>query len=681
MKTSRIIAGAAAGLALAGGAAAQAPLEIADLFEISQAGSAVLSPDGGHIAYTLSDPRNVVEGEENGPPDVHLWIGEAGGGARSYVSGHISVSDIAWRPGAGTVTFTAKRGDDEHSALYEIDPTGGEAVRLFAHDTAISGYVWGPQGETLYFVAKAEEDEEPYTDQGFNARVYEEDVEPAHLWTVQPEAGTEPEAEQVELDGHVSALSMSHSGDLIAVAIAPTPLIDDHYMNRRWHVVDTQSGEIRSTLETEGKTGGVSFSPDDRHLALIAGADRHDPTAGTLAIADVRSGEFALVARAAEQHIQDMAWIDDESVLALAHVGTASALVTYTLDGEETARSVQDDVVLRSLDGQAGASRFAATADAPTHPREAFFVSADGALERVHNHNEFLSARTLGDQQVFRFEARDGVEIEGVLITPPGDAPRGGWPLILTVHGGPEAHDSNGWLTNYSDPGHIGAGDGYAVFYPNYRGSTGRGEAFAKAHQNDYAGTEFNDLVDGVDALVEAGIVNRDRVGITGGSYGGYASMWGATALTEHFAASVAFVGISDQISKFLTTDIPNEAYLVHSREWPWEDWQNLLERSPIFHAGDSQTPTLILHGEDDTRVYPGQSLELYRSLKLRSDAPVRLIFYPGEGHGNRKAAAQFDYAHRMMRWFDHYLQGEGGEPPASDLPFSELIESGEDSD
>jgi len=215
----------------------------------------------------------------------------------------------------------------------------------------------------------------------------------------------------------------------------------------------------------------------------------------------------------------------------------------------------------------------------------------------------------------------------------------------------------DGWLTRYSDPGQIGAGRGYAVFYPNYRGSTGRGVAYAKAHQDDYGGKEFNELVDAVNALAEEGIIDADRAGITGGSYGGYASMWGATALSEHFAASVAFVGISNQLSKFGTTDIPNEMYHVHSRRWPWEDnWMNLLKRSPIYHVGEATTPTLILHGEEDTRVHPSQSMELYRSMKVRTDTPVRLVFYPGEGHGNRKAAAQADYAMRMMRWMDQYL-------------------------
>ncbi|MEM9600229.1 MAG: prolyl oligopeptidase family serine peptidase, partial [Pseudomonadota bacterium] len=223
-----------------------------------------------------------------------------------------------------------------------------------------------------------------------------------------------------------------------------------------------------------------------------------------------------------------------------------------------------------------------------------------------------------------------------------------------------------------------GAGDGYAVFYPNYRGSTGRGVAYAKEHQNDYAGAEFNDLTDAVDALVESGIVDKDRVGITGGSYGGYASMWGATAQTDHFAAAVPFVGISNQVSKFGTSDIPNEMHLVHSLKWPWEDnWMNLIERSPIFHAGKSTTPTLIMHGERDTRVHPSQSMELYRSMKVRTDTPVRLVFYPREGHGNRRAAARTDYAYRLMRWMDTYLAEDAtrNDPmPEFDLNLSEKL-------
>jgi dipeptidyl aminopeptidase/acylaminoacyl peptidase len=201
---------------------------------------------------------------------------------------------------------------------------------------------------------------------------------------------------------------------------------------------------------------------------------------------------------------------------------------------------------------------------------------------------------------------------------------------------------------------------------------------FSKLGQHAYAGPEFDDIVDAKTYLVEAGLADPDHVGITGGSYGGYASMWAASALSEHFAAAVAFVGISDQISKFGTTDIPKEMFNVHARSYPWEDWMWMLERSPIYHVDKARTPLLIMHGKEDPRVHPSQSLEMYRHMKVRTDTPVRLVYYPGEGHGNRNTAAQYDYGLRLIRWMDHYLKGPGGEPPAYEIDHAARLKAAE---
>ena len=166
--------------------------------------------------------------------------------------------------------------------------------------------------------------------------------------------------------------------------------------------------------------------------------------------------------------------------------------------------------------------------------------------------------------------------------------------------------------------------------------------------------------------------VDKARVGVTGGSYGGYATAWCSTRYTDRFAAGVMFVGISDKLSKVGTTDIPNEEFYVHALHRPWDNWQFFLERSPIYHADGAKTPLIILHGKDDPRVDPGQSREMYRHLKLRGAAPVRLVLYPGEGHGNRKACARLDYSLRMNQWFEHYLQGAGGEMPDHELDYAE---------
>ena len=133
------------------------------------------------------------------------------------------------------------------------------------------------------------------------------------------------------------------------------------------------------------------------------------------------------------------------------------------------------------------------------------------------------------------------------------------------------------------------------------------------------------------------------------------------------------FVGISDHISKAGTTDIPNEAFLVHARKRLWDDWQFFLERSPIYYVQQARTPILILHGKDDPRVNPGQSLELYRNLKVLGNVPVRLVLYPGEGHGNRKAAPRYDYNLRMMRWFEHDLKPQEAAERAADPPPYEI--------
>jgi dipeptidyl aminopeptidase/acylaminoacyl peptidase len=297
----------------------------------------------------------------------------------------------------------------------------------------------------------------------------------------------------------------------------------------------------------------------------------------------------------------------------------------------------------------------------------------------VTRSNPRLDQVRLAPQEVVRFRARDGLELEGILIRPRDERPGRRYPLILAVHGGPEAHHRNGWLTTYGGPGQVAAARGFAVFYTNYRGSTGRGVAFSKLSQGDPAGKEFDDLVDAVDHLVASGLADRDRVGVTGGSYGGYATAWASTYYSDRFAAGVMFVGISDKIAKAGTTDIPDEEYLVHIRSRPWEEWQRMLERSPAYYVERGRTPLLIAHGDSDPRVHPSQSMILYRFLKVLGNVPVRLVFYPGEGHGNARAASRLDYNLRMMQWFEHYLQGPGGAPPPPEIEHEEPGAAGEE--
>ncbi|MGB3457261.1 MAG: S9 family peptidase [Litorimonas sp.] len=665
---------------MAAAPALAAPMEIEDIAKIANAGNLAVSPDGQTLAYTVSRTPDLHAGEKDGTARSTLFVKRPGQEAVQFASGEGSVGRVQFSPDGQTIHFVTRRGDDKMSSLYALPLNGGEATKVFEHETAIGDYAMSPDGGRLYFVATEKaQDTSALKDKGFDAYAYEEDQRMGGLWTVSL-SGDEAEAELRYSDKHVTGLELSGDGRTLVVSAVPSALVDDVLMKSRLHVIDAASGTVRAEVATPGKLGGFRISPDNRRIAFLAGTDIGDTSTGVIMLADLATGSYTQLTPDALQHVMDVEWLDTDTIVANAHRGVESALVAYDLQGnEERTFATPDDIVVRDV--VVGAQgRIYLTADSPAHPREVFSVMP-GRVSKLTDHNEWLADIDLAPQRAFSFTARDGREVEGVLITPEGAAPRGGWPLILTVHGGPEAHDSDGWVTAYSRPGQFGAGDGYAVFYPNYRGSTGRGVAYAKEHQDDYAGAEFNDLVDAKNALVEAGIADADRVGITGGSYGGYASMWGATAQSEHFAAAVPFVGISNQISKFGTSDIPNEMHLVHSLRWPWEDnWMNLLERSPIFHAGQSTTPTLILHGERDTRVHPSQSMELYRAMKVRTDTPVRLVFYPREGHGNRRAAARLDYAYRLMRWMDTYLAEDAtrDDPmPAFDIGIEEKLGMG----
>lgn len=659
-----------------------APMEIEDIPKAQNAGNLIVAPDGQTIAYTVSKLPNLYAGDKNGSSNSQLFVRMQNQDPVLFTTAQGSIGRPQFSPDGKTIYFVTTRDGDKTNGLYAISLNGGEAKKVFQHKTNIGDYAISPDGGTLYFVAReTADDTSKLSKHGFNAYAYEEDLKLGEAWSV----SLNDEAADAEIlynSKHVTTLEVSPDGQTLVITAVPTALVDDILMKSRLHVLDAKTGDLRAEVETPGKLGNYVISPDSQRIAFQAGTDIGDTSDGVLMLATMSDGRFEQLTPDALQHIVDVEWLDDDSILAVAHRGVESAVVSYDLSGDEEQTYITpDNIIVRNVEvGQQG--KLYITADSPTHPRE-IFATKPGGVEKLTNLNGWLESITLAPQTTFTYTARDGRDIDGLLITPQGEKPTDGWPLILTVHGGPEAHYSDGWLTGYSLAGQFGAGDGYAVFYPNYRGSTGRGVAFAKDHQNDYAGKEFNDLVDGVKALIADGLVDADRVGITGGSYGGYASMWGATAQSEHFAASVAFVGISNQISKFGTSDIPNEMQLVHSLKWPWEDnWMNLLERSPIFHAGTSTTPTLIMHGEKDTRVHPSQSMELYRSMKVRTDTPIRLVMYPNEGHGNRQAAAQMDYAYRFMRWMDTYLATDAtrDDPmPDFDLNIAEKLGWGKD--
>ncbi len=647
-------------------------LTVYDVARIRLVTSVKISPDGRLIAYTLSVPRRPGI-DEDGPAWSELHVVDTEGSSRPFVTGEINVAKIDWTPDGKAISFLAKRNEEKNRSLYVIPVDGGEARRLIEHSTSISAYDWHPSGKQIAFLATEPEEEElkKLKKKGFKAEIYEENLRNLKVWMAPLPLG-ENEPKSLPLEGSASELHWGPKAERLVVALAPTPLIDDDFMNRRLHIIDPRDGKVLLKINNPGKLGPVRWSPDGSNLAFCSGEDIHDPSPGRLMVASTRTGDFRGIMSDYLPDISRIDWQDAETILFWGEEGCHTAHGSVSSTGaDRDAHSWVELPIVRSASLASDAKTFAIAGSTPSHPTEVFLLGTDNpAPRRLTNSNPWLKDKRLAKQEVIQYTARDGESIEGVLIHPLDAEPGQRYPLILMVHGGPESHVANGWRTRYVYPGQVAAARGFAVLFPNYRGSTGRGVPFAKAHQADYAGKEFNDLIDGVDYLIEKGLVDEDKVGVTGGSYGGFASAWCATYHTKRFAASVMFVGISDQISKSGTTDIANEMFLVHARKRPWDDWQFFLKRSPIYYVEQARTPILILHGKEDPRVHPSQSMELYRHLKILGKTPARLVFYPGEGHGNRKAAARLDYNMRMLRWMEHYLKGPGGDPPPNRIDY-----------
>ncbi len=620
----------------------------------------VISENGEKVIYQHLKP--MAPQEENAPANVHLYVyDKASNSTRPFITGY-SVSNVKFRPGHNSISFTAKKDKDKFTSLYEIGMNGGEAQKLYEFKNSISSYDWDPDGNKIIFISK-EPKEKQDSELPYEPEIYEEGLDNSVAYVTDISS---PSPRSLQVQGHTTAVAWSPDGSKIAVSAAPSSLVDDFYTGQKIYVVDANSLNVTAQVDHKAKLGPMQWSPDGKRIGFIAGQDQHDPVDGRVFIAEATGGSPKILQADYPGKFDDLAWKDNKTLTYLASEGVYSSIGTLTLDGKMN-KMYRDDNISISGFSVADNGAISFVGNTAQHPGELFLLNPKASTaNRVTNSNPWLEQEKLGKQEVITYKAADGMEIEGILIHPVSG--QGKTPLITVVHGGPEAHYDNGWLTAYSMPGQMGAGEGYAVFYPNYRGSTGRGVEFAMSSQGDPGGKEFDDIIDGVDYLVENKNVDRDRVGVTGGSYGGYATAWMATRHTDRFAAGVMSVGISNNISKWGTSDIPEEMFLVHSRKRIWDDYKFFLERSPIFYADQANTPLLILHGKEDTRVDPGQSYELYRHIKTRTETPVRLVLYPGEGHGNRKSTARYDYSLRMMRWFDTYLKEGNQEIPKAEV-------------
>ncbi len=256
------------------------------------------------------------------------------------------------------------------------------------------------------------------------------------------------------------------------------------------------------------------------------------------------------------------------------------------------------------------------------------------------------------------WKSNDGMEVEGVLLKPVGYAAGRRYPTLVVAHGGPAGAYTNNYRVGGLEGGQLWAGQGWAVFYPNPRGSTNYGEKFLRANVNDWGGGDYRDIMTGVDALIARGIADQDKLAHIGWSYGGYMTAW-VVSQTTRFKAAMVGAGLTNMASMYGTNDIPNVLVTYFGGIPSKETMALYTGRSAMTFIENVKTPTLILHGANDERVPTGQAYELFRGLKDRGRS-TELVFYPREGHGIAEYYHVKDRLTRIRDWVVRYTLAPG---------------------
>lgn len=548
-------------------------------------------------------------------------------------------------------------------------------IKITNSESAISGFKWNPDGKGITYLAS-----EPKTDRekelkkrGYDFIFFEENIKNTNLYSIRLDKSYKPsDLRQITTDMNIWDFEFNSKGSQIAYSASEKKLIDQMYMFKKIHVYDLEKNKLLTVLNNQGKLGNYAFSPDGSKIAYTSALNINDHAVSQAFVYDISTKSLKnLNPKNFKGHVSWLTWENNAEITYFSSEGVYPKLSTVSISGGERSiilDSENSGVIFHSPLFSSHSDQFIFVGSSPKDPSNIYTWNAKDGISKLTDLNPILKTKKMGSQEVFSYAASDGQTIEGILIKPIDFQKDKKYPLLVFVHGGPESHHSNGWLTHYSIPGQVMAGKGYLIAYINYRASTGYGTDFALEGLNDPAGREFDDLADGIEYLIENKNADADRVGMAGGSYGGYASAWFATYYTKHVKAVSMFVGISNVISKRGTTDIPYEELYVHSGKPLEEQWQMNLERSPIYWAHQSKTATLIIGGAADTRVNPTQSMELFRRMKMNDHPAVRLVQYPGEGHGNKKQVNRMDVLYRQMAWFDWYVKDlkplNGSMPP-----------------